>query len=149
MMRTMKTREDGENRPAFEFDLVVGTWVDGKEKSLEASFTELEQRANVLAATLSVAIPNSSVRRLNRAGLSEFVNSLLLPGEPKLPQVGNASVVSSLETFEARNPVVSRCGVTPEFYRPNSSESGRGVPLLWSLRARGAKVHERRLRRVE
>src|SRR5436853_161284 len=52
MMTPMKTREDAENRPAFEFDLVVGTWVDGKEKSLEASFIELEQRANVLAATL-------------------------------------------------------------------------------------------------
>jgi len=145
MMTPMKTGEDEEEVPAFEFDLVVGTWVDGKEKSLEASFTELEQRANVLAATLSVAIPNSSVRRLNRAGLSEFVNSLLLPGEPKLPQVGNASVVSSLETFEARNPMVSRGGVTPEFYLPNSSESGRGGLLLGNVRTRGAQFHEFRL----
>src|SRR5438445_11121954 len=126
MMRTMKTREDGENRPAFEFDLVVGTWVDGKEKSLEASFIELEQRANVLAATLSVAIPNSSVRRLNKAGLSEFVNSLLLPGEPNLPQVGNAPTVSSLQTSEARNPAISRGGVSTEFSLPNSSESEHG-----------------------
>src|SRR5207245_8057734 len=145
MMTPMKTGEDEEEVPAFEFDLVVGTWVDGKEKSLEASFTELEQRANVLAATLSVAIPNSWVRRLNRAGLSEFVSSLLLPGEPKLPQVGNASTVSSLETFEARSPMVSRGGVTPEFYLPNSSESGRGGLLLGNVRSRGGQFHELRL----
>ena len=146
MMTPMKTKEEGgEEGAAFEFDLVVGTWVDGKEKSLEASFTELEQRANVLAATLSVAIPNSSVRRLNRAGLSEFVNSLLLPGEPSLPQVGNASAVSSLETFEARNPMISRGGVSPEFYLPNSSESGRGGLLLGNVRTRGGQFHEFRL----
>src|SRR5712691_1328739 len=143
MMTPMK-EEEGE-APAFEFDLVVGTWVDGKEKSLEASFTELEQRANVLAATLSVAIPNSSVRRLNKAGLSEFVNSLLLPGEPKLPQVGNASAVSSLETFEGRSPMISRGGATPEFYLPNSSESGRGGLLLGNVRTRGGQFHEFRL----
>jgi len=146
MMTPMKTKEEGgEEGAAFEFDLVVGTWVDGKEKSLEASFTELEQRANVLAATLSVAIPNSSVRRLNRAGLSEFVNSLLLPGEPSLPQVGNASAVSSLETFEARNPMISRGGVSPEFYLPTWSESGRGGILLGNVRTRGGQFHEFRL----
>ncbi len=143
LMTPMK--RDKELEPAFEFDLVVGTWVDGKESAFESGFAELEQRANVLAATLSVAIPNSSVRRLNGGELSDFVSSLLLPGEPKLPQVGSPSTVSSLESFEERNPMISRRELSPEFYLPNSSESGRGSIVLGNVKTGGGLFHEFRL----
>ena len=63
----------------FEFDLVVGTWVDAKGKNIEEEIQTLEERASVLAATLTVALPNATVRRLSRNELRDFVKALFLP----------------------------------------------------------------------
>jgi len=134
-----------ENEETFEFDLVVGTWIDGKAKELEATLSSLEQRANVLAATLSVAMPNSTVRRLNRSDLRDFIQSLLIPGESRLPQVGDATTISTLETFEDRSPLVSKGDTSPQFYLPSSSESGRNGILLGNVGTLGGKFHEFRL----
>ncbi len=143
---TMMVPMEGEKEEeAFEFDLIVGTWVDGKTKELETASASLEQRANVLAATLSVAMPNSTVRRLNRGELRDFVHALLIPGEARLPQVGDPSTVSTLETFDDRSPIVSKGDVSPEFYLPNSSESGRNGVLLGNVRSRSGQFHEFRL----
>jgi len=140
----MMTPSNGEEE-IFEFDLIVGTWIDGRLKEMENVAAALDQRASVLAATLSVAIPNSSVRRLTRRELLEFARSLLLPGGPRLPQVGDATAVSALESLESRSPMVSKGEVSPEFYLPNASEAGRGGVLLGSVKTRSGQFHEFRL----
>ena len=65
MVKPSNQDEDEENQ-VFEFDLVVGTWVDARGKELQEARSECEQNASTLAATLSVGLPNSSVRRLTR-----------------------------------------------------------------------------------
>jgi energy-coupling factor transporter ATP-binding protein EcfA2 len=133
-----------EEAEIFEFDLVVGTWVDAK-KPKEETVQTLEQRASVLAATLTVALPTATVRRLSRGDLREFVKSLLLPGEQLLPQVGSPSMVSTLGTFEERSPSQGSGQFAPEFYVPNASESGRTGILLGTVKSKGGESHDFRL----
>ena len=129
----------------FEFDLVVGTWVDSKSKEMQGAATLLEQNVNVLAATLSVGIPNSSVRRLTRGELKEFAQTLLLPQEPKLPQVGDSSTISTLQSFDDSDPMVAKTVTPPQFYIPNAAESGRDGIALGNVRARTGDVHQFKL----
>ncbi len=142
----MTPSEQGEDEQVlFEFDLVVGTWVDAKQKQTGEALQDLEQRASVLAATMSVALPNSSVRRLNRGELRDFVKSLFLPSEPRLPQVGDASVVSSLESFNGTDPAVDSASPSPRFYVPNASESGKTGILLGKVKSDAGEFHDFRL----
>ena len=76
----VKPVEQGdETNQVFEFDLVVGTWMDVKSKKAAESMSALEQNTGVLAATLAVGVPNSSVRRLTRNELKDFGQNLLQP----------------------------------------------------------------------
>ena len=136
--------EEGETE-MFEFDLVVGTWVDLAVKSAEEEMRILEERASVLAATLTVALPNATVRRLSRNELRDFVKTLFLPRDPNLPQVGNASLVSTLGAFDERSPMAGRGETSPQFYVPNASESGKSGILLGSVRSSGGEFHDFRL----
>ncbi len=131
--------------PLFEFDLVVGTWADGKEKEFEEIERTLEQRASVLAATICVALPNAGVVRLARNELGEFVRTLLFPGNQALPQLGTPGLASALCTFEASVPVAASAETIPAFYVPNLAESGREGILLGSVRSAGGEFHEFRL----
>lgn len=146
MVRPSNQEEDEENQ-IFEFDLVVGTWVDARGKELQDARSECEQNAATLAATLSVGLPNSSVRRLTRSELASFARALLLPEEPKLRQVADSATLSTLESFEGHGPSVSPSSVSPDFYLPNSKESGeRGEGIvLGRVKARSGSAHEFRL----
>ncbi|MDV3277414.1 MAG: ATP-binding protein [Nitrososphaerales archaeon] len=135
-------QEEEEEKELFEFDLVVGTWVDTKSKELGEAAQSLEQRASVLAATLTVALPSATVRRLCRNELRDFVKTLFLPSEPRLPQVGSASVVSTLESFEGRSPSVGSLGQSPQFYLPNAAESGKTGILLGTVKSAGGEFHD-------
>ena len=108
---------DDENQ-VFEFDLVVGTWLDVKAKEAQASMPALEQNASVLAATLAVGVPNSAVRRLTRNELRDFAQNLLQPTEPKLTQVADASTISRLESFDRRSPMVQNSASRAGLLRP-------------------------------
>jgi DNA helicase HerA-like ATPase len=142
----MAPSERGEDeQELFEFDLVVGTWVDAKGKQTEEAVQNLEQRASVLAATMTVALPSASVRRLSRGELRDFVKTLFLPAEPHLPQVGDAGVVSTLGSFEERDPSVETAGRSPHFYVPNSAESGRTGIMLGAVRSEMGEFHDFRL----
>ncbi len=143
MMTPTLNGDEGEE--LFEFDLVVGTWVDAKTKGMDEALHVLEERASVLAATLTVALPNAAVRRLNRNELRDFIKTLFLPNEPNLPQVGSASVVSTLGAFEERSPSAGTESSSPQFYVPNSTESGRTGILLGSVRSDGGEYHDFRL----
>ena len=136
--------EEGE-KELFEFDLVVGTWVDAPAKRVDEEMRTLEERASVLAATLTVALPSATVRRLSRGELRDFVKTLFLPREPNLPQVGNASLVSTLGAFDDRSPMASRQDGSPQFYVPNASESGKAGILLGSVKSTGGEFHDFRL----
>jgi hypothetical protein len=138
----MVPSDSDEASGVFEFDLAVGTWVDCKSKEFEDATPALEQRANVLAATLSVAIPSCTVRRLARNELKSFLETLLFPRDPKLPQEGTSSTVSALEPFHERSPSAAPSESTPDFYVPNAQESGRGGILLGRVRSKGAEHHE-------
>ena len=129
--------------PVLEFDLVVGTWVDGKKK--EDLRALLEQRASILSATISVALPTSTVARLLRKDLSDFVKSVLLPGGRPLPQSGSAAGAGALCTFDEMSPVASSLERAPEFYVPNVAESGTDGYLLGTVRSGGRAFHEFRL----
>lgn len=129
----------------FEFDLAVGTWVDGKWKEVDEAEQALEQRVSILSATLTVALPSATVSRLERKELNAFAKNLYLPGEPSLEQVGDAAAVSTLCTFDERSPLAGRLQVTPEFYVPNLSESGRAGILLGSVKSAGGSFHDFRL----
>ena len=146
MVRPSALEDDVEDQ-VFEFDLVVGTWVDSRGKALEDARTECEQNAATLAATLSVGLPNSSVRRLTRHELMSFAQALLLPAEPKLRQVADSTTLSTLESFEAHSPSVVSASVAPDFYVPNSKESGeRGEGVaLGRVKTRSGSSHEFRL----
>jgi len=143
MMAPSEQAED--EQPLFEFDLVVGTWVDAKQKQTAEALQELEQRASVLAATMSVALPKASVRRLNRGELRDFVKSLFLPTEPHLPQTGDAAVVSSLGSFSETDPSVDTSSPPPRFYVPNAAESGRTGILLGKVKSDAGEFHDFRL----
>jgi Mrp family chromosome partitioning ATPase len=136
------SQNDDAEREVFEFDLVVGTWVDAKGKELERALQDLEQRASVLAATMTVALPSAQVRRLCRNELRDFVKTLFLPTDPSLPQVGSASMVSTLETFESRSPMVGSATQSPQFYVPNAAESGKGGILIGKVRSTGGEFHD-------
>lgn len=147
MMVRPSNQEEAEENQIFEFDLVVGTWVDARGKDLQEARLECEQNASTLAATLSVGLPNSSVRRLTRSELAGFARSLLLPAEPRLRQVADSATLSTLESFEGHGPTVASVTATPDFYIPNSKESGeRGEGIaLGRVKARSGTSHEFRL----
>ncbi|MDG6898504.1 MAG: ATP-binding protein, partial [Nitrososphaerota archaeon] len=134
--------DDRLEAEVFEFDLVVGTWVDSKVKEAETALQELEQRANVLAATTTVALPSAQVRRLSRNELRDFVKSLFLPNDVDLPQVGSASVVSTLESFESRSPMAGTVDQAAQFYVPNAAESGKSGILLGKVKSSGGEFHD-------
>jgi len=147
MMVKPSNQEEDEENQVFEFDLVVGTWVDARGKEVQDARVECEQNAATLAATLSVGLPNSSVRRLTRAELVGFAQALLIPAEPKLRQVADSETISSLESFEGHGPSVAPIAAVPDFYIPNSKESGErgeGI-LLGRVKARSGSSHEFRL----
>lgn len=129
--------------PVLEFDLVVGTWVDIKKK--EDGLQALEQRAGILSATLSVALPTATVVRLVRGELSEFVKSVLLPGRRSLPQAGPPAVTGALCTFDEMSPIAASLEQAPEFYVPNASEAGADGILLGAVRSGGREFHDFRL----
>ncbi len=146
MYVTMMSRADSaEDREFFEFDLVVGTWVDGKWKRPEEAEHELEQRAGVLTATLAVALPSATVTRLVRGDLRDFAKSLYMPGEPSLRQTGDTATVSTLCPFDEQSPRVGHAASAPGFYVPNLAESGKAGILLGSVKSGSGTYHDFRL----
>ncbi len=140
----MNETDAGEDvPPVLEFDLVVGTWVDVKKK--EEGAPALEQRASILSATLSVALPTANVVRLVRKELSDFVKSALLPGGRALPQSGSAAAAGSLVSFDGVSPVAERLEQAPEFYVPNVADSGTEGFILGAVKSGGREFHEFRL----
>ncbi|MDA4114386.1 MAG: ATP-binding protein [Thaumarchaeota archaeon] len=137
--------QGGDDNQVFEFDLVVGTWMDVKAKKATESMATLEQNTGVLAATLAVGVPNSDVRRLTRNELKDFGQNLLQPTEQKLRQVADSSTISRLESFDSRNPAVQSSQSAPEFYVPNAMESGTSGILLGKVRTRAGTSHDFRL----
>jgi uncharacterized protein len=129
--------------PVLEFDLVVGTWVDVKKN--EEGGPALEQRASILSATLSVALPTATVVRLARKDLTDFLRSALLPGGRSLPQSGSAAVAGSLCSFDDMSPLAARQEQSPEFYVPNVAESGTGGYLLGTVKSGGREFHDFRI----
>ncbi len=129
--------------PVLEFDLVVGTWVDVKKK--EDGLSSLEQRAGILSATLSVALPTATVVRLVRGELSEFVKSALLPGRRPLPQSGSPAVAGALCTFDEMSPIAASLEQTPEFFVPNASDAGAEGIFLGPVKSAGREFHDFRL----
>jgi hypothetical protein len=143
MMLMDQPDQVGDSPPVLEFDLVVGTWVDSKKKEDSASM--LEQRASILAATLSVALPTANVVRLMRRELADFMKSALLPGGRALPQSGSAGTAGALCTFDEMSPLAAGLERTPDFYIPNAAESGQDGILLGSVRSAGREYHDFRL----
>jgi len=139
------TAQGGEDNEVFEFDLVVGTWLDVKSKKATESISTLEQNTGVLAATLAVGVPNSDVRRLTKNELRSFAENLLQPTEQKLRQMADSSTISRLESFDSRNPAVVSGQSAPDFYVPNAMESGTGGILLGKVRTRAGTSHDFRL----
>lgn len=140
-----ESRESEKNRSLFEFDLVVGTWADGKEKGLKESVGLLEQRVSVIGATLGVALPGAEVLRLAQTDLGNFVKTLFLPGNRRLAQSGGPSTMSALCDFEGHDPLVGPTSTVPEFYVPNLVESGREGVVLGSIKSVGGELHDFRL----
>ena len=141
----MSQEESTGEEERFEFDLAVGTWVDGRWKSTEEDEVSLEQRTSVLTATLTVALPGASVNRLLRSELSGFAKNLYLPGGMALQQSGGAAAVASLFSFEEQRPQAGRTEGAPGFYVPNLSESGRGGILLGTVKSGTGTYHDFRL----
>ncbi|HEY6283132.1 MAG TPA: ATP-binding protein, partial [Nitrososphaerales archaeon] len=131
-------------QPVFEFDLVVGTWMDGKRKDEEV-YTSLEQRASILSATLSVALPDASIERLVRSDLAKFMKSALLPCRPTLPQNGTSLAAGGLLTFHEMSPHAAMLETAPAFYVPNANESSLGRIMLGGVRSSGREFHDFRL----
>ncbi|QQG49154.1 MAG: ATP-binding protein [archaeon] len=140
-----KGEQGRDGAPVLEFDLVVGTWLDGKSNDSKQLLSSIEQSSNILCATLAVAMPNSQIERLQRAELVGYVRRLLLPGTRDLPQLGNTGTGSELCSFEAPGPSIGTTDASPSFYVPNLTESGRDGLLLGSVRSGGARLHEFRL----
>ena len=144
----MNETEPGDRLPpVLQFDLVVGTWEDTKKD--EDGVGVLEQRASILSATLSVALPAATVVRLVRQELADFVKSALLPGGRPLPQSGSAAVAGSLCAFDDLSPLAERSEQAPEFYVPNVAESGTDGFLLGTVRSGGREFHDFRLQRED
>ena len=143
LMLMSESEAGGQENQVLEFDIAVGTWVDaGKEVDPGSA---LEQRASVLSATLSVALPTATVERLARRDLSDFVKSVLLPSGKPLPQGASAGVVGALCTFDGMTPSVASMAQAPEFYVPNASESGSEGILLGPVESGGREYHDFRL----
>ncbi len=142
MLMNERESSDGEN-PILEFDLVIGTWVDAKKKD-DAGPT-LEQRAGIISATLSVALPTATVTRLLRRDLSDYLRSALLPGGRPLPQTATPPVLGALCTFDEMSPIAAGLTAAPEFYVPNATESGSDGVLLGPVKSGGREYHEFRL----
>jgi Helicase HerA, central domain len=140
MMLTNQTGEEEEDPPRLEFDLVVGTWVDAKKK--EDPGPLIEQRASILSATLSVALPTAKVDRLVRKELTGFMKCFLLPGSRELPQSGSAASAGALCTFDEMSPLSGNLDRTPEFYVPNAAESGPDGILLGQVKSGGREFHD-------
>lgn len=136
---------DENEEKTFEFDLVIGTWVDGNEKDIEKNINELEQRANILTASLSVAMPNTELRRLTRNELSSFISSILLPSSSTLAQEGNVESLSMMDSFENIYPSKDNKFNSPDFYVPNASESS-GTLVLGNVISSGREEHQLKLR---
>ena len=145
LMNETEPRE--ELPPVLEFDLVVGTWVDAGKR--EDPGPALEQRASILSATLSVALPNAKVLRLVRGDLTGFVKSAILPGGRPLPQEGPPAAASPLCSFEDMSPVAQRLEQAPEYYVPNASESGATGILLGPVKSAGREFHDFKLQRED
>ena len=144
----MNETEPGDQLPpVLQFDLVVGTWEDTKKD--EDGVGVLEQRASILSATLSVALPAATVVRLVRKDLADFVKSALLPGGRPLPQSGSSAVAGSLCAFDDLSPLAERYERAPEFYVPNVAESGTDGFLLGVIRSGGREFHDFRLQRED
>ncbi len=137
--------QEGSEPLMFEFDLVVGTWVDGKENGTDELQRALEQRTSILTATLGVAIPNAEISRLERGELTGFLRTLLFPGRLDLRQSGPSATAGAVCSFESRTPLVGAPGNVPEFYVPNAAESGRVGILLGSVKSAGGEFHDFRL----
>ena len=142
----LMTQADNQEKPppVFEFDLVIGTWMDGKRKDEEV-YINLEQRASILSATLSVALPSASIVRLVRGDLAKFMKSALLPCGPSLPQNGTSTAAGGLLTFHEMSPHTATLEQTPTFYVPNTSESSLGRILLGGVRSAGREFHDFKL----
>ncbi|HME19199.1 MAG TPA: DUF87 domain-containing protein, partial [Nitrososphaerales archaeon] len=138
----MTQAQSSEEKELFEFDLAVGTWADGKLKRAEEVEQTLEQRASVLAATLTVALPSATVSRLLRGDLTGFAKGLYLPGEPTLQQTADPATVATLVSFDQQNPQVGKSAVTPGFYVPNVAESGRSGVLLGPVKSGSGTFHD-------
>ena len=132
-----------EENSVLEFDLVVGTWVDAKKK--DDAMAALEQRAGILSATLSVALPTATVVRLVRGDLSAVVKSMLLPGRRSLPQAAGPAVAGAFCTFDEMSPIAASFEQAPEFFVPNASEAGGDGILLGAVRSAGREFHDFRL----
>jgi uncharacterized protein len=133
-----------EGPPVFEFDLVVGTWADGKKGRGELAEVA-EQRANVLGATLGVALPGAEVQRLVRGDLVGYLKAFLLPGAGKLPQAGPVALGGALCSFQRVSPTAGGQEPAPDFYIPNSSEAGSDGILLGPVKSGSGEFHEFRL----
>jgi len=142
MMMNEAASQDAEPS-VLEFDLVVGTWVDVKKK--EDGIASLEQRAGILSATLSVALPTATVARLVRGELSEFMRTSLLPGRRPLPQSASPAVTGALCTFDEMSPIAASLEQAPEYFVPNATEAGVDGILLGALRSSGREYHDVRL----
>jgi DNA helicase HerA-like ATPase len=136
---------DSEKAQIFEFDLVVGTWADGGKDDAEETAQAVEQRASVLSATLGVALADAAVARLLRDDLAGFVKALLLPGRRSLSQAGPPGAAATICSFDEVSPASGELERLPEFYVPNSAESGNGGIILGSLRSGGGEFHDFRL----
>jgi hypothetical protein len=143
LMNQKETEREG--RPLFEFDLVVGTWVDGKAKDRTALADEVEHKVNILSATLSVALPTATITRLLRNDLVNHLKTLYLPGERPLTQAGPPAVGGVLCSFEEVNPAVGQFEQAPQFYVPNEVESGKDGIVIGSIVSAGSELHDFRL----
>jgi hypothetical protein len=138
----MTQAQSSEEKELFEFDLAVGTWADGKWKHAEVVEQTLEQRASVLAATLTVALPSATVSRLLRGDLMGFAKGLYLPGEPALQQTADPATVATLVSFDQQNPQVGKTTAAPGFYVPNVAESGKSGVLLGAVKSGSGTFHD-------
>ena len=141
----MTKGESADEGGTFEFDLAVGTWVEGRWKNLVDASRELEQRASVLSATLAVALPSASIDRLVRGDLLRFVKSLFMPHGPALQQTGDPATLSSLFAFEGQSPQMMAAASAPGFYLPNATESGRAGILIGAVKSGSGAYHDFRL----
>jgi hypothetical protein len=144
VMMTQKETGNKSNQ-LQEFDLVVGTWADGKAKDGAELAEAVEHKVNLLSATLSVALPSATISRLVRRDLVEFLKTLLLPGDRPLAQSGPSTAGELLCTFYEMSPAVGQLERIPEFYVPNLAESGADGIVLGSVMSTAGELHEFRL----